>query len=239
MPITAASVLDRASKVIQDTTNVRWPTVELVQWLNDGQREIILHRPDANPKTAQVTLAAGTRQTLVGGTGSGGVGSNISPAKLLDVICNVSGVARTTAVRLIEREILDSQTASWHGSTAVASASHYMVDHRDPLAFYVYPPALATSKVEVLFTAYPTDLVDPVGATTISLPDIYGNALLDYMLYRAYSKDSEYAGNATRAQFHYASFANSLGIELKGTLMMGPATSGATWNPNAAKPVAA
>lgn len=236
MAITAASILDRASKIIQDTTNVRWPTVELVQWLNDGQREIILHRPDANPKTAQVTLAAGTRQTLVSGTGAGGVGASIAPAKLLDIICNVAGSARTTAIRLVEREVLDSQTAGWHGSTAALNAAHYMTDPRDPLSFYVYPPALATSKVEVLFTAYPTDLTDPVGASSISLPDIYGNALLDYMLYRSYSKDSEYAGNATRAQFHYTSFANSLGLELKGTLMMGPQMSGATWNPNSAKP---
>ena len=234
MTIAASAILDRASKVVQDTTNVRWPMAELVQWFNDGQREIVLHRPDANPQTAFVTLAAGTRQKLVTGTGSGGVGASVVPAKLLDVICNYNGSARTTAVRLVQREVLDAQTPGWHGATAAGEAKHYMADARDPLAFYVYPPANGSGKVEVLFSAYPTDVTESGGAVSgnMSLPDIYGNALLDYVLYRAYSKDSEYAGNAQRATFHCQSFANSLGIELKGTLLAGPQMSGSVWNPN-------
>lgn len=235
MAIQASTIIDRASKIVQDTTNIRWPASELIQWLNDAQREIVLHRPDANPKTAQITLAAGTRQTLSSGTGAGGVGSNVNPAKLLDVICNVGEAGRTKAMRLVQREVLDAQTPGWHALTGVSEPVHYMTDPRDPLSFYVYPPALVTSKVEVLFSAYPTDVSDPVGSSTIALSDIFGNALLDYVLYRAYSKDSEYAGNAQRAQFHYQSFANSLGLELKGTLMMSAAITGSTWNPNAPK----
>ena len=63
----------------------------------------------------------------------------------------------------------------------------------------------------------------------ISLPDIYGNVLQDYILYRAYTKDSEYAGNAQRAQAHYAAFANALGIEIKATVAVAPNPVG---NPN-------
>ena len=240
MTIPANNVLLSASKIVQDTTNVRWPIEELLQWLNDGQREIVLHRPDANPKTAVMTLAAGTRQTLkdkVAEGVAGGVGSSISPAKLLDVIAVATGTSattinRTAAVRKIEREVLDAQNPSWHSATGVTAVKHFMVDPRDPLSFYVYPPAAATgASLEVLFSAYPTDIGITAGAVTgnISLADIYGNALLDYVLYRAYSKDSDYAGNANRAQAHYTAFANSLGIELKGTLMMGAQN---TWNPN-------
>lgn len=235
MTIAASTILDRASKVVMDTTNVRWPTTELIQWLNDGQREIVLHRPDAKPVSAQITLETGTRQKLASGTGAGGVGADTYPAKLLDVICNVGVSGRTSAVRLVQREVLDAQTPSWHGQTGSTTIKHYMTDPRDPLAFYVYPPAASGAKVEILCSAYPKDVTDPVSNSNIDVPDIYANALLDYVLYRAYSKDSEYAGNAQRAQFHYQSFANSLGIELRGTLMMSPMISGATWNPNAAK----
>ena len=49
------------------------------------------------------------------------------------------------------------------------------------------------------------------------------------MLYRAYTKDSEYAGNAARAQAHYGAFANALGVEVKATLAVGPNPVG---NPN-------
>lgn len=232
MPILASTILDRASKILQDTTNVRWPTSELIQWFNDGQREIVLNRPDSNVRNAIVTLAAGTRQAITTGIGSGGVGASIVPAKLLDVVCTVTGTARNRAVRLIQREVLDAQTPAWHGATGVADVVHYMVDVRDPLSFYVYPPALVTSKVEVVFSAYPTDITDPVSSSVFSLADIYGNAELDYILYRAYSKDSDYAGNAQRAQFHYSNFANSLGIDLKSYIAMAPGTTNSIWNPN-------
>lgn len=238
MAISASSIVERASKIVQDTTNVRWPVVELIQWLNDGQREIVLHRPDSNPRTAQVLLSAGTRQTLTkaASTVAGGVGATTEPAKLLDVICNVAGSGRGKSIRLIAREILDSQSPDWHSTAnATDAVKHYMFDPRDPLAFYVFPQATALSKVEILFSAYPTEITGDGAAQNISLTDIYGNALLDFVLYRSYSKDSEYAGNTQRAQAHYAAFANSLGLELKGTVMMGPTTTGAMWNPNAPK----
>jgi hypothetical protein len=56
--------------------------------------------------------------------------------------------------------------------------------------------------------------------------------LQDYILYRAYTKDSDYAGNAARAQSAYAAFANALGIEIKATVMVAPQSAG---NPNASR----
>lgn len=50
-------------------------------------------------------------------------------------------------------------------------------------------------------------------ATPIKLDDIYANVILDYILYRAYSKDAEYAANATRASLHYQAFTSALGAK--------------------------
>lgn len=50
-------------------------------------------------------------------------------------------------------------------------------------------------------------------ATPIKLDDIYANAILDYVLYRAYSKDAEYAANASRAALHYQAFTAALGAK--------------------------
>lgn len=300
MALTAQSIIQRAVQVLQDTTSVRWPVDELVRWLNDGQREIVLYRPDSNTKVATGTCVAGTRQDLTAmaaavvtgaistttltvsavtsgtlavgqpitgtgvtagtvitalGTGTGGTGTYTvsasqtvsstaitaylaSPAKLLDVVRNMAGANK--AIRQVEREILDAQQAGWHAMTGSIDTVHFTFDDRDPRAFYVFPPALSTTKLEVIYSAYPTDVAAPSGSDytgvsgNIGVADIYGNALLDYILYRAYMKDSEYAGNAQRAQAHYTALANSLGIELKGTLMATPVMR-TTYNPNAAK----
>ena len=45
-------LINRAEEILQDTTNVRWSQQTLLNYLNDGQREIVLFRPDANPVNA-------------------------------------------------------------------------------------------------------------------------------------------------------------------------------------------
>lgn len=223
MTLTAKSIVKRATDLIQDQTSVRWPANELVRWLNDGQREVLIHRPDALNTTATVTMAAGSRQDL------DNMALTPPPAKLLEVTRNMAATSQKRAVRLVPRQILDAQIPGWHGLAGSVDIAHYMFDPRDPKTFYVYPPALATAQLELTYAAYPVDVAEPADGATyndvagnIGVPDIYGNALLDYILYRAYSKDSEYADNGERAAAHYAAFANALGLEIKTTVLAQP-----------------
>jgi DUF971 family protein len=59
--------------------------------------------------------------------------------------------------------------------------------------------------------------VDALGsyAVQIDIQDIYTSPILDYVLYRAYSKDASFAGSAQRAAAHYSQFANALGAKLQ------------------------
>ena len=217
MPISAQSVIRRCVETLQDNTSIRWPVGELVRYLNDAQREVILYRPDAAVTNAPVTLVAGSRQSLP----SGGT-------KLVEVVRNSTGTKR--AVRMVNREILDAQLPGWHAQTGVTEVLHYMYDPREPRIFYVYPPAAASgASVEVTYASVPADIAEPADGAlytavsgNIGVPDIYGNVVQDYVLYRAYTKDSEYAGNAARAQAHYAAFANALGVEIKATVAVAP-----------------
>lgn len=233
MPLTAQSIIRRCAITLQDTTSIRWPADELVRYLNDGQREIIIHRPDAMTTNASRALSAGTKQSLpAGGT------------KLIDVVRNTGGNKR--AVRLVAREILDAQSPGWHNLTGATEIVHYMFDPRDPTVFYVYPPAKGWGEsLEIIYSALPADVTEPPAGTdytavdgNISVPDIHGNALQDYILFRAYLKNSEYAGNAARATAHYGAFANALGIEIKATVAVAPTSPGNPAAPGAAAAVA-
>jgi hypothetical protein len=218
MALTAQSIIRRAVETLQDTTSVRWPVNELVRYLNDGQREVVLYRPDSMVTNSTITCVAGTKQSLPA-----------NGAKLIEVIRNAAATSDKKAVRMINREILDAQTSGWHNITGSVNVLHFMYDPRDPKVFYVYPPATTLAQLDIVYSAYPTDITEPADGAlytavsgNISLPDIYGNVLLDYMLYRAYTKDSTYAGNASRAQVHYAAFANALGIEIRATVSVAP-----------------
>jgi hypothetical protein len=217
MTIAAQSIIRRVVETMQDNTSVRWPVAELVRYLNDGQREVVLYRPDSMVTNATITLASGAKQALP-----------TNGSKLIDVIRNTAGTKRS--VRMTVRNILDTQSPNWYNLAGVTEILHYMYDPRDPKVFYVYPPAAASgASVEVVYSAYPTDITEPADGAlysavsgNISLPDIYGNVLADYILYRAYTKDSEYAGNAQRAQAHYAAFQAALTTEMAGTTGVAP-----------------
>jgi hypothetical protein len=83
--------------------------------------------------------------------------------------------------------------------------------------------------VELVYSSYPTDITEPADGAlytavtgNISVPDIYANTLVDYVLYRAYTKDAEFAGNAQRATAHYGAFSAALTAELNGTTGVSP-----------------
>jgi len=218
MSLSAQSIIRRVVDTLQDTTSVRWPIPELVRYLNDGQREVILYRPDATIKNASLTCVEGPKQALPA-----------DGAKLIDIIRNSGVGSNNSSVRLVAREILDTQIPNWYGLTGQLNAVHYTYDPRDPTVFYVYPPATTSTVLEVSYSAYPTDVTEPAEGSdytdvtgNLDVPDMYGNVIIDYILHRAYTKDSEYAGNAQRAVAHYQAFANALGIEVQGTTGVSP-----------------
>lgn len=71
-----------------------------------------------------------------------------------------------------------------------------------------------------MYSKVPTDLSS--ASSNLDIDDIYGNAVIDYVLFRAYQKDSEYAGNAQRAQTHYQLFLNCIGQGMQAQELLSP-----------------
>jgi len=200
MAVTVTNIINRAQVLIQDTTGVRWPTSELLDWINDGQREVCLFKPSVGAKNETLTLVSGTKQSIP----TSGLG-------LLRVVRNMtSGGDGARAVRIINREVLDTQLPDWHSTTSTADVKHYMFDDLDPTTYYVYPPNNGSGYLEVIYAATPAAVSS---GDDISIPDVYANSLLDYVLFRAYGKDSDHAGNAQRSVQHYQLFTTSLGMK--------------------------
>jgi hypothetical protein len=210
--VKVVEIMNRAQTILQDTTAVRWPLPELQLWLNDSYREIVLMRPDANTQTGTFTCATGSRQVLTS------VFSNA--LRLMDIVRNVAATSNKTAVRLVDRQSLDDQRRGWHNETTAVNIQHYMFDPKLPKEFMVYPPATDLAQLEVVYSSVPlahalteAQLGNPATTEVINLDDSYANAILDYILYRAYSKDAEYAANAQRAVAHYQAMQASLGMK--------------------------
>ena len=196
-------IIDKAEEILQDTTNVRWTQATLLGYLNDAQREIVLYRPDANPVNESFTLAQASKQTLPA-----------AGLRLLNIYKNDSPT--TKPITNIEKRVLDDQIEDWHGTTGT-TVEHYIYDPVDPKVFYVYPhPSGGGHTISIVYSSAPGDITISnftSDTTVISLDDVYANAILDYMLYRAYQKDTEYAGDMQRSAMYLQSFQNSLGVK--------------------------
>lgn len=213
--IKVIDVISRVEAILQDT-NIRWPRVELQQWLNESYLSIVLLRPDANAVCATFTCAAGTKQDLT--ASSGGFPSAL---RLLDITRNVLSSSNKKVVRVVARSVLDDQRPSWHSETQSANIQHYTYDPRHPKQFYVYPPATNTAELEVIYADAPGShtlteaQLDPTGNSTevIKLDDIYLSPITDWILYRAYSKDAEYGANEARANAAFQTFNAAIGTK--------------------------
>jgi len=92
----AKAILDKAEVLLLDPTNVRWPRNQLLDYLNDGQREVVIYRPDASMEDRVVALVdASTRQTLPA-----------NGLRLLDVVRNMGTDGATPGAPLLTGKFL-------------------------------------------------------------------------------------------------------------------------------------
>ena len=198
----AKTIIDKASLLLADVSQSFWLVSELLGWLNDGQRDIATVVPQANVKNSALQLVAGVKQSLPS-----------DAILLLDIPYN-SGSAGTTVGTLINhvpKEIMLKRIPGWTTTMSNGIVKHYVYSASDPLVFYVYPPQPTVPKyVECVYSALPALIANANVGTKITIPDYFQTELLDYVLYRAFSKDFDNSSQVARGQEHYQLFINAL-----------------------------
>lgn len=208
MTVAASAIVNRARDVLIDAGAVRWVDAELLRWVSDGQRAVVMAIPSASSTRATVALAAGTKQSI---PNDGYI--------LLSVDRNnvTGGTAPGRAVRIVSRELVENFNPDWHSATADPIVQVYVFDPNTPREYFVSPPNDGTGFVDLVYSKMPTELV--AKTDNLSVDDIYQTPLVDYVLYRAFQKDSDYNTAQsvyqakTLAQQYLDSFNSALGIK--------------------------
>lgn len=211
----AQSIIARAAELLNDLEGVRWPATDLVAHLNDGQRALVAVRPDATASPLDLVLVAGPRQTLPDAVN-----------QLMNIHRNTTGKQRV--VRQTTRDVLDAVAPNWTAGQPRAEIIHFMYDPRIPRVFDVYPPAMPGVQVDATVSLLPVDIPAPAGPLaanvtgTIAVNEIHANALLHFVLFRAFAKDAESGGNADLSAAHYSAFTAAIGGQLQASAMVAP-----------------
>ena len=228
-------VVWRIAVLLQDTAPQfqRWPEREVIHWLNDAQVAITKYLPLACSRVDAVKLATGTRQSI--GTipalsckpGDGSTPSApIYGTQLLGPRRNMGadGMTPGKAIRVVERDVLDSQDPDWHTRTG-AAVNSVIYDPQTPRYFYVTPGVTGNVWIEIAYTAAPAAIANTAAAgseaylvggsstVTISIDDEFVDDLCDYVVARANLKDVTYAEPA-KAQAHTQKFLASLNAKV-------------------------
>lgn len=203
--LTGSDIQAQASELAGDDEAVTWTPDQILGWINEAIRIVCAWRPDASVLHSAVKLVAGTKQSVTG-------------RRPIRVVRNMGsdGVTPGDAVHFVDMETKDRLEPSWHSDTAGAPVVEWAWDPDDPTCYYVYPPVPASTNVYV-------DLVQAVDPTAIvnltdalPLDDVYSPAVLEWVMYRLFGRDSVETSNNARAQQHLQACAQLLGVKMKG-----------------------
>lgn len=192
--LTASDLLDTVSRELEDPSNDTWGRFELLNFLNDAVRALAALRPEEFVTTGIYQLVAGARQTVPLGVLS-----------LYRPVCNTNsnGTTRGRSIRQVSIEALDAAAPNWRAATPTSVVRECAIPEETSLEYWVSPPSSGGNYVELYVSKAPEILLN--GAPLPCSPDYYP-ALIDYVIYRALAKDSEYGAQDGRAENFYKKF---------------------------------
>lgn len=204
----------RVSEILQDTENVTWTLPQLIEWVNDAVRALVLVKPDASNVVVSIKLAVGTRQSLSGS----------SDLRMISVNRNMGPTGTTIgrAIRLADKKSKDDFTPDWHTEASSTVVREYMFDEALPKVFWVSPPIPASPDVYVEASKSVLPSLVAVAGDTVPVDDIYAPPLIEWCCYRAFSRDSETTANWQRAARHFTAFFNLLQIKMQSDMSIDP-----------------
>jgi hypothetical protein len=210
---TAQDIFDETRRIIHDEEigNYRWADAELIDYLNAGTRQIVVLLPEANSieSIEDTGLSRVARQVLP----AGGIKFIRAGRNYAD-----DGTTPQGTVRYVEKDVLDTYDLDWEYTLATGVVDgpnyfqHYCHDSREPKTYFLYPPPAADNKrLAVVYSAVPTAIAS-VG-NTFPLDDEYINAAIQYVTYRALTKESvQTLPSAYRAEL-WQNFLQALGLQ--------------------------
>lgn len=194
--------------------SVRWSKEEAIGWLNDAYSYILLIAPSAGAVIEEFTCVAGTKQSLPN-----------NGTALISIIRNISG--NGSSITPIDRNTLDTICRNWHIEEQTEDQEHYIYEEMVPKQFYVYPPAIEGSIIEIAYPKLPEKhTLANIETDDIRFDSRYESVLIDYILYRCFQKDSDSLSSDSRSQNHYRQLMTALDIKIKNDLRITAAKGG-------------
>lgn len=202
------AVGDELNDIEPGYEHIRWPLAQLFEYLTEALEQIGALRPELFSIVETVKLRSGAAQPVPQ-----------TFSRLLDVSSNVHPDGSMGDPVLPANYTLARYFNKPSCVPTERKVSSFRVDPNNPRTFLVNPPALdyPPQYVQLIGQARAPAIASVRDDIDFSGGDIamYFNALKDWMLYRAFMKDTESQSSMARAQQYYRSFYQFLNVKIQ------------------------
>ncbi len=179
--IQASTILDSAAVTLLDVAHRTWASSELLGYLNQALYATAFVKPDMYVVENDVALVEGITQPLPDD------GIAVINVKRNRIIFPDTGVERV--ITQCDSGLLDESNRFWPAGTKTRRVEHFTADPRNPRRYDVFPPNDGTGLVVLVYGAVPPTIM--YEQEEMQVPDSFMPALLDFVLGRAYEKNSK------------------------------------------------
>lgn len=177
--------IDTAIGILSDLGSVRYSREDLLQYANDALDQMVTIASHLFNTEGEVECVPDETIQSV---------SYDDAHALVDIRRVKDGPAVTRA----DRAALDAYDPNWQSPANAGMAVNWLAIEGDPVRFLVYPPAPTGQVLKIIYTRIPGEYDE--GDET-DIPETYSDAIADYIVGRAESRDDEHVNSGRAAQF--------------------------------------
>lgn len=201
---TIRDVIGRCNKQLNDVLKIRYEDSTLLDYFNDSLRAMITVRADVGASVETLTCGPGSEQQLPDGA-----------IRLLDI----TRVKDGRAITPVPKEVLDSYDPMWHERTG--TPQRYCYDEQTPKVFWLCPAPRAIMEIEAKVSRIPAKVTLDGMDAAVPVDELYVNAIMEWILFRAFSEDAEGGANLQIAAQHLQIFNDQMGIKTQADVDQG------------------
>ena len=194
--------VNEARGILNDRDNssgsYRITDADMVDYANAGLGVIAVQRPDLFSNIGTIPLVAGYIQSAPAGS-----------LRFMEVF----GVIGGRVSKECEQRDLDTYNINWPNDAA-GPTQNWVRHPRNPNMFFVYPPPDAATIAVGLHGEWSASPGILTMTSPLPIPDAYKPILVEWMVFRAESRDDEYVSQP-RAILFMEAFKSNLGVSEK------------------------
>ena len=181
-----SDIYNRVKRQFGDESGVQVTDTDILRWINDGQRQIVM----ANEGLLETTA---TSSSVVND------GDYSLPADLLilrSVSYKAPGNAFYSQLKGMSFTAFNKYVDSWDGDTLTVGVPEVYTSYAGNIILYPIPSQAVTNGIKIYYQRKPTDLT--LSSETPDLPVLYHETLVKYCLQQAYEMDEDWEASVAK-----------------------------------------